>query len=42
MYIMFILVKNFIESEKVDQFVFFFFFLREIRIWILAILSVFI
>lgn len=41
MYIMFILVKNFIESEKVDQFVFFFFF-WEIRIWILAILSVFI
>lgn len=25
MYIMFILVKNFIESEEVDQFVFFFF-----------------
>lgn len=29
MYIMFILVKNFIESEEVDQFVFFFFFERD-------------
>lgn len=29
MYIMFILVKNFIESEEVDQFVFFFFFFER-------------
>lgn len=29
MYIMFILVKNFMESEEVDQFVCFFFLLRD-------------